>query len=97
MSTGTAQTAEGGGVLPSDSCPTCSHRLDSATPLPNQGNCRPRPGDLTVCVKCGEALEYTEAMFLKIATVSHLMGLPSEQQAAMSKAQKLIRERRFIK
>ena len=43
-------------VLPhAPKCPKCGHILDAATSLENAS---PKPGDVTICVGCGNLLEF---------------------------------------
>jgi hypothetical protein len=41
-----------------DYCPTCKTKLDHATPL--QSGDKPEPHDLSVCINCGEMLEFSD-------------------------------------
>jgi hypothetical protein len=43
-------------------CPTCGHKLDAATGLDHDH--KPSPGDLSVCIQCGEILEFDEEIKL---------------------------------
>jgi|SRR5277367_1643086 len=84
-----------GKCLPEDFCPTCRYRTDSATCAKNS-RLRPKPGDLTVCLNCGEVLEFQNDMKMKLATVSALMACGEELHALIVKAQSLIRSNRFL-
>ena len=43
---------------PAAGCPGCGRRLDACVPAPGTGTpCQqPKPGDVTVCLRCGQAL-----------------------------------------
>ena len=43
-----------------DACPICFYKLDAATCV--DGNARPKPGDLTVCINCAELLVFDESL-----------------------------------
>lgn len=92
-----AQTSSNGKPLPVCKCPVCSHVLDSATGVPGQGDARPKPGDLSVCLKCGEVLEFAADMSITVASVASLMALDATGAAMLEKAQRLIRRERYIK
>jgi len=56
-----------GGLIPASRCPACSYEMDAATCVDENGTkrSRPKPGDVSVCIKCGAILEYSENMILQ--------------------------------
>lgn len=54
-------------IIPLSKCPLCGYEMDCVTCVdtPDQA---PRPGDLTICIKCGEVLVFTEELGLRIPT-----------------------------
>ena len=81
--------AEGG--LPQSKCPTCGYEMDSATGTTHDED--PRPGDLTVCLNCGEMLQFNDIMVAKSLPVGLLDQLPSETREELFRAVNLIRKR----
>jgi hypothetical protein len=59
-------------------CPTCGHRIDAASC--GEGR-QPRAGDLSVCLYCGQPLEFGEDLQLKVLSEETLKTLPPELQA----------------
>jgi hypothetical protein len=49
--------------LAQDVCPYCGHLLDSATAM-DDAPARPKPGDVTMCIKCGFLLVFDDTMRL---------------------------------
>ena len=45
---------------PRAKCPVCSYQTDRAGATEDDG--APRPGDLTVCLNCGELMEFDERL-----------------------------------
>jgi predicted nucleic-acid-binding Zn-ribbon protein len=54
-----------------DSCPYCGHNFDSAS-MPGDETIRPVPGDITLCIKCGEVSQFGDEMELSPFNVSQL-------------------------
>lgn len=44
-------------------CPWCNHRVDAATAI--EDGPKPKPGDLTICVACGEWSAFAEGLALR--------------------------------
>ena len=57
-----------GNLLPASRCPECSYEMDAATICDEDAKkvTRPKPGDVSVCIKCGAALEFAENMTLRL-------------------------------
>jgi len=47
--------------LPLTFCPTCHQKLDAATEVFGESE-QPKAGDVSVCLYCGELLEYDESL-----------------------------------
>jgi len=46
---------------------SCGHEIEAATPAPGTGTARdamPKPGDLTVCLRCGKAWQFDDGLGL---------------------------------
>lgn len=79
---------------PSCPCPSCGYTGNKATSR-NQGPA-PKPGDIGVCMRCAEVLEYKEDMTLQLAQLSTLMKMDQLQHAAVTLMQERIRTERLI-
>lgn len=86
-----------GRPLPQVICPVCGYNPDCASPA-DRSHARPKPGDLSLCLKCGEVLEFDDAMIARLATVATLTALqtqPADWQL-LCRAQALIRQQRYL-
>lgn len=87
---------ESGSLIPKVKCPVCDYEPDAASAV-DGSNHRPKPGDLTLCLKCGEIMQFGEKMRLESASIDNLLTLRKEspkQWQMMVRAQKLIRRDR---
>lgn len=82
-------------TLPICHCPTCGYVLDSATCV--EGDHNPKPGDVSVCLKCGEVLQFNESLAVVAADLNSLITLDDQQRNLIGRAQRIIREKRYIK
>lgn len=82
--------------LPVSTCPTCGYQVDSASkPITVFGERdQPVPGDLSICLKCGELLVFQRDMRLVIANLDDLNGLDERDMSMMELAQDKIRRER---
>ena len=81
-------------------CPTCRHPLEMSTPINNAPDTKPRPGDLSICINCGQVLQYNAIMSvepIEISSIDLSVGNGAECVEVLTKAQKLIRQRGPIK
>lgn len=85
-----SQTDSSGQKLPELKCPTCGYEMDAATDI--AGDARPSVGDISLCVNCGEVLEFCEGLRLEVASLKMLMQLDPKQHLALTVAQRLIRK-----
>lgn len=62
-------------------CPNCKKLLDGFTRLPDKA--KPKPGDISVCLYCGEILEFTDDLQLIHADADTIaqVDFPELQQA----------------
>jgi hypothetical protein len=65
-------------------CPNCGYGLDAATAAFE--DVRPKPGDLTVCIKCAALLEFTDGMGYAPANTLQLSLDTLEQLAEVQAA-----------
>jgi hypothetical protein len=54
--------------LPLSECPHCHYKMDCATCVDKPEEL-PKPDDVTICLKCGEVLVFTENMGLRLPTL----------------------------
>ena len=59
--------------MPVLKCLLCNHTLDAATRIDDC--CSPKPGDLSVCVSCGNVLMFCEDLSVQVATKEDLAKL----------------------
>lgn len=79
-------------ATPPQTCRTCGHPFDTATCC--EGEFSPAPGDLTLCVECGEPYRLTEQFTVVPAELADLLKLQPDQHALMEKLQEAIRQQR---
>ena len=79
--------------LPLSKCPTCGYSFNDATMIGDE-YAVPRPGDLSVCFKCGEALVFQPDLSLVIADLDSFEGLEPVEHDLMSSLQFKIRKER---
>ncbi|HET6485821.1 MAG TPA: hypothetical protein VFH83_05350 [Spirochaetia bacterium] len=77
--------------LPDDRCPTCGHAFDTATPMPSNDRSVPAPGDLAVCIACGQILVFNTQMKYEIFLWNE--ELDPETKGLLRRAQDFIRAR----
>jgi hypothetical protein len=82
--------------LPESKCPTCGYVMDSATCIEKKAY-RPKPGDLSICLKCGEILIFKADLRADLPDVADLLNMPKETEELLMRAQRTIREQRLIK
>ena len=74
-----------------DNCPCCGTLLDAATPVNNKdGNIAPRPKDISICIKCGEILYYSDDMKLEKLPKILFDEMDIEDQLLLNRAKVLI-------
>jgi hypothetical protein len=47
--------------VPATSCPFCEAHFDAASPTRNAGR-KPKPGDLTLCIRCARVLFFDDTL-----------------------------------
>jgi hypothetical protein len=79
--------------IPECFCPTCKHPFDRAT----NGNgiaAAPNPGDVSVCVECGEYLEFNPDMTLRRLPDDEFAAMPYPVRYKLFYLRSLLRARR---
>ena len=79
--------------IPESNCPTCNHKLNAVSDCINQNV--PKPGDISMCIKCGQMLEFSDDLtqiHIKPKTLEELKKDP-ETWAIIVKYQETINKR----
>lgn len=84
------------GSLPTSQCPVCSYEMDEATCVSHQGE-GPSAGDLSVCLHCGEVLQFNDILVLKTISDEELAFLDDQTKATLAKAKSIIVKRGRIR
>lgn len=73
-------------------CPHCGHTLDAASAM-DGSDLTPNPGDMSVCISCGEFLEFDKEMTLVTAHNGILDEFPPQQRLELEAYQNYIKLR----
>lgn len=57
--------------VPRAKCPTCNYVMDDATAA-DHSDVKPKPGDPSLCINCGEALTFDDKLVLRRMTTGEL-------------------------
>lgn len=82
--------------VPRAFCPTCKSKLDAVTGMELDGKTNrrhPLPGDVSVCAKCGEYLEFDAELIPRKASAAVLAELAPETLAIMDSLREPLRRR----
>lgn len=78
--------------IPQQDCPACGHAFALATVM--RGSARmPKPGDLSVCIRCGEFLAFGVGLVLVRASLDDVGSLPASQRFDLMLASAAIKGR----
>jgi uncharacterized Zn finger protein len=85
-----------GETLPTeeDNCPHCGYAVDEIIRMAREQK-EAKPGDLTVCLNCGEFGQFNEQMKLEKCSdeVAVLLGLSDETRMLVVRAREIIKQR----
>lgn len=70
-------------------CPICGYELDAHSGL--DGADKPDKDDFSICMKCGEIMQFNEDLTLRATTNEAFQELAPKQQEDLKRAQHLIR------
>ena len=79
-----------------DSCPNCNYKTDSASAV-NGEHVTPNPHDVSICLSCGEWLEYSDDMALMKISDKVKKELTRQQLVILRDARDFIKKRGLIK
>jgi hypothetical protein len=71
---------------PARSCPFCGYTMDAVGPAARDVHARPTPGDLAVCLKCGEILTFDPDLSVRAMNNREWLALTSEERRAATAA-----------
>lgn len=75
--------------VPDDKCPACGHETNGAMAT-QPGSPAPRPGDLSVCFKCGVIVEFNSATKMRLLSEYEIGLLDADTREHLVKVQKAI-------
>lgn len=79
------------GVVEVSKCPACGYaNLDCATGAFEE-DLTPKPGDLSLCIRCGDMLVFTDKLGLRLPTKEEYENLPDYVKKQIIQAQIVIR------
>jgi hypothetical protein len=64
--------------VPESSCPNCGKRLDSA--VSTEGDHKPSPGDITICMDCRHLCIFAEDMGLRELTDDEVVAIAGDKR-----------------
>ena len=79
--------------LTPSACPACGFEADAASQAVQDdepGTAVPKPGDLSLCVHCGVALQFGDALQLHILTDDEREELPLAIRVQLAEAQRIV-------
>ena len=64
-------------------CPSCGYDIDAHSPMGKDTpeDAVPRPGDVTLCLRCLCYMEYGEGLSLRVLSPAEFQALPDETRA----------------
>lgn len=76
-----------------DHCPHCGYKVDSVTRMGHVE--KPKPGDISICLNCGEFGQFNEQLMLEKAPdeADLLLALSDETRQLVVKARELLKLR----
>jgi hypothetical protein len=78
--------------LPESACPRCGYVMDDASPIFGP-DCWPVPGDVSVCLMCGEFLCFDSELLLHRATNEEINDLgPDDRKWALELSRRIMLE-----
>lgn len=75
-----------------DECPSCFAVIDHATAVGRE-DVRPKPGDLSICLYCGQALRYDDRLNLVLMSDEEFDALPEDVRSILSRGRQLVKQR----
>jgi hypothetical protein len=82
--------------LPISFCLVCYYKMNIAKMIGVNKNAKPKPSDITVCIKCGEILMLDSEMKTVQPTIARLTQLSPEGHKFLGFVQKTVRSMRLV-
>ncbi len=77
-----------------ENCPNCGHKFDCDSSLFTPGDPKPSPGDITVCIRCGEFMRFDQQMHRVPLTVDEFVELSADIRGQLNRIREVILEMR---
>ncbi len=77
--------------VPLGQCPHCGQTVDAISTLAGQVP-KPKPADMTVCLGCGEVLQFDEQLRVRKMTATEIAALTPEEAFDLKQTQAAIRD-----
>lgn len=74
-------------------CPSCGYVMDASTAVTDP-NAVPKPGDLTICIKCGTPLQYGPGLMLQKLSAETWENLDPATTRMLQRAAQMIQDRK---
>ena len=73
-------------------CLRCHHKLDAASCLADDAAV-PKPGDITICIKCGYLMTFADDLSFRDLTEEEILEVPLDEVSRFQNARKAIMEK----
>ena len=73
---------DSGWPMPESQCPKCERWLDRSS-SPIDPNSIPKPGDVTICIRCGQISKFNSMLHLERLKRSEFQALPDETKTTL--------------
>lgn len=83
------------GPLPTSCCPSCLYEMDCAT-CATREEVQPSAGDLSICLNCGEILQFNDILVLKPVAKGVLESLEPSKIALLQVVSERIKQRGLL-
>jgi len=76
--------------VPESNCTSCGERLDAAGTM-CEGTPAPKPGDITICVVCGQVMQFTDTLgFQGVDDPTKIPGIHPDDLRQIRRAQEAV-------
>jgi hypothetical protein len=79
--------------VPPARCPSCGYLADAATPVRGMSEAVPKPGDITMCIRCGNVLKFGQSLDLLPVDVD---TLPAETRRTLHAMKEALKKARSV-
>lgn len=78
--------------LPERECLQCGKKLDAASCLADD-TAVPRPGDISMCIRCGHLMTFADDLSYRELTEEELLEVPLDEVSQLQRARKRAMEK----